>query len=64
SRAIWEFRTIDNGETVTIAHDAAHPSQLLLPVVDGMDVPKTAPAACGALRGEPCRTYAPASNGG
>ena len=63
NRAIWEFRTISDGETVTIAHDADHPSQVVLSVVD---VPVTAPAppACGSIRGQPCRTYAPASNGG
>ncbi|MEY2416956.1 MAG: uncharacterized protein QOH53_2290 [Ilumatobacteraceae bacterium] len=64
SRPVWEFRTIDNGETVTIAHDAEHPSNLLLPVVPGIDVPKAAPPACGSLRGEPCRTWVKAANGG
>jgi predicted acyl esterase len=64
SRAIWEFRTIDAGETVTIAHDADHPSALVLPVVSGIQVPTKAPAACGALRGQPCRPYTAASNGG
>ena len=64
NRAIWEFRTQDKGEDVTIAHDAAHPSRLMLPIVDNLDVPAKSPAACGALRGQPCRTYAPASNGG
>jgi len=64
NRAIWEFRTQDKGEDVIVAHDAAHPSRLLLPVVDNLDVPAKAPAACGSLRGQPCRTYAPASNGG
>jgi predicted acyl esterase len=64
NRAIWVFRTIDAGETVTIAHDSDHPSALVLPVVSGIDVPAKAPAACGALRGQPCRPYTPASNGG
>jgi hypothetical protein len=61
---VWEFRTIDNGETVTIAHDAEHPSNLLLPVVPGIVVPKAAPPACGSLRGEPCRKWVKAANGG
>ena len=64
SRAVWEFKTIDNGETVTIASDAQHPSKLVLPVVPGIDVPKAAPPACGSLRGQPCRTWVKAANGG
>jgi uncharacterized protein len=64
NRPVWQFRTIDNGETVTIAHDADHPSKLVLPVVAGIDVPKAAPPACGSLRGEPCRPWVKASNGG
>ncbi len=64
NRAIWEFRTVSNGETVTIAHDADHPSQLVLPVVPNVEVPAAAPPACGSLRGQPCRPYTAASNGG
>jgi predicted acyl esterase len=64
NRAIWEFRTIDKGETVTVAHDADHPSRLVLPVVPNVDVPRPAPPACGSLRGQPCRPYTAASNGG
>ncbi len=64
NRAVWEFRTISNGETVTIAHDADHPSRLLLPVVPDIAVPQAAPPAGGSLRGQPCREYVPAGNGG
>jgi len=64
NRAVWEFRTIAAGETVTIAHDADHPSRLLLSVVPDIVVPAAAPPACGALRGQPCREYMPAANGG
>jgi predicted acyl esterase len=64
SRAVWEFRTVDDGETVTIAHDAEHPSKLVLPVIPGIDVPKAAPPACGSLRGQPCRRWVKAANGG
>lgn len=63
SRAIWEFRTVSNGETVTIAHDAEHPSRIVLPVVP-VTVDAPMPPACDSLRGQPCRTYVPASNGG
>jgi hypothetical protein len=64
SRAVWQFQTIDNGETVTIAYDAQHPSRLVLPVVADVNVPPAAPPACGSLRGEPCRTWVKAANGG
>lgn len=63
SRAVWVFETISDGETVTIAHDAAHPSQLALAVVQ-VKIAAPAPPACGSLRGQPCRAYVPASNGG
>ena len=63
-RAVWTFRTIDSGETITVAHDAGHPSKLVLPIVAGVDVPKATPPACGSLRGQPCRTWVKASNGG
>jgi len=63
ARAVWEFETLDLGETVTIAHDAEHPSQVVLPVVAGIPVPAGLPA-CTSLRGQPCRPYEPAANGG
>ncbi len=64
SRAIWEFRTtISAGETVTIAHDSEHPSQIVLSVVP-VAITAPAPPACGSIRGQPCRTYVAAANGG
>ena len=63
SRAIWAFRTISDGETVTVAHDAERPSNLVLSVVP-VTVTATMPPACGSLRGQPCRPYVPATNGG
>ncbi len=63
SRAIWVFDTITDGETVTIAHDADHPSRLVLAMVTAPALPP-APPACDALRGQPCRPYVPAFNGG
>jgi predicted acyl esterase len=56
NRAVWEFETIAGGEKVTIATGVATPSALILPVVPGIAVPNTYPE-CGALRGQPCRTY-------
>lgn len=64
NRAIWDFRTIDDGESVTIAFDAEHPSALVLSEIPDVEVPRKAPPACGALRGQPCRTWVPAVNGG
>ena len=61
SRPVWEFDTITKGETNTIAHDATHPSALVLAVIPGITVPPGIPA-CGALRGEPCHTYVPLDN--
>jgi len=57
NRPVWEFATIAGGEQVTVAHDAAHPSSLVLPVVPGVDVPPEYPD-CSSLRGQPCREYA------
>ncbi|MET0146067.1 MAG: CocE/NonD family hydrolase [Ilumatobacteraceae bacterium] len=54
NRAEWVFDTIARGETVEIAHDAEHPSRLVLPVVADVDVPAGYPSC--TLRGQPCRT--------
>ena len=54
NRGVWAFRTISAGETVTILHDDEHPSTVWFPVVRGLDVPAGV-AACGSLRGQPCR---------
>ena len=54
ARGEWTFVTISDGETVTIAHDADHPSSVALTLVPGVDVPAGYPA-CGSLRGQPCR---------
>ncbi len=54
NRGVWEFRSISSGETVSIVHDADHPSAIVLPIVTDLVVPSGV-AACGALRGQPCR---------
>jgi predicted acyl esterase len=56
SRPLWAFDTIAAGEVNEIAHDADHPSRVVLPVVGGVAVPASLPA-CGAVRGQPCRAY-------
>jgi len=57
NRPVWEFDTIAGGEQVTIAEDPVMASRVVLPVVPGVDAPDAYPE-CGALRGQPCRTYA------
>jgi uncharacterized protein len=60
---VWGFsETNPKGTaTVSIAHSAALPSRLILPVVPGVSVPTGLPP-CPGLRGEPCRSYAPYTN--
>ena len=49
NRAVWAFRTVSAGEEVTVAYGAAHPSRLVLPVVDGVALaPAPPPAAPSA----------------
>jgi uncharacterized protein len=55
NRLQWAFKTIAAGETIEIAHDADHPSQLVVSEVPGVDIPAGLPA-CGAVRNQPCRT--------
>ncbi|MFZ9565120.1 MAG: CocE/NonD family hydrolase [Ilumatobacteraceae bacterium] len=54
NRGEWDFRTISAGETVTIVHDAEHPSSIVFSTISGLNVPPGV-APCGALRGQPCR---------
>jgi predicted acyl esterase len=56
NRPIWEFATIAGGEQVTISSAAPDVSRLVLPVVPSVDAPDDYPE-CGALRGQPCRSY-------
>jgi predicted acyl esterase len=63
NRPVWAFETLSDGERVTVDYGAAQPSRLSLPVVTDIAL-QPAPPACGALRGQPCRPYVPASNGG
>jgi uncharacterized protein len=64
-RPRWDFSTIDSGTTTnTIMLGGPSGSQLVLPVVAGATANGTPLPAPTALRGEPNRTYVPASNGG
>ena len=64
-RPEWAFATYRTGGSVTdtIGLGAWHPSTLVLPVVQGVTPPDAQPA-CPSLRGQPCRTYVAAANGG
>lgn len=63
SRAAWQFglKTWSGDVHYDIGHDAAHPSSLVLPVLDG--VASTTPLpACPSLRAQQCRAYLPYVN--
>ena len=44
-----------------VAHTADMPSAITLSVLPGVEVPPGI-AACGVLRGQPCRPYEPTTN--
>jgi uncharacterized protein len=61
---LWKFRTLEKGDdTVSVVRDPAAPSSLVLPVVSRTEAPTPRPA-CQTLRGQPCRPYLAAANGG
>jgi len=64
-RPAWQFATYPTGGAVTdtVGLGGAHPSALVLSVVRGVTPPDAQPS-CPSLRGQPCRTYVPAANGG
>lgn len=64
-RTRWRFDTPPTGGTVVneISRTRAKASRLLLPAIRNVDPPDGLPP-CPGLRGQPCRTYVPAGNGG
>jgi hypothetical protein len=65
-RVAWAFDTpLTDGQVVNeIGRGGKRASKLVLSVVPtSKDTPKELPA-CPSLRGQPCRMYAPAVNGG
>ena len=64
-RPRWAFATVDKGSAHnTVALGGARASSLVLPVIAGATAKGTPLPGPTALRGEPNRAYAPASNGG
>jgi len=64
-RPRWDFATVDKGNTRnTVALGGARASSLVLPVIAGATAQGTPLPGATALRGEPNRSYVPASNGG
>ena len=65
TRPEWAFDTLHTGGDVTdtVQLGGSQPSTVVLSVVPGITPPDPQPA-CPSLRGEPCRTYVPAGNGG
>jgi predicted acyl esterase len=59
----WAFSDLTprGRATVRVAHSAAMPSRIILPMVPGVAVPTGLPP-CQSLRGEPCRPYVPLAN--
>lgn len=64
-RTRWRFATPETDGMVLneIARGRLHPSRIVLPVIPGVEPPPDVPP-CPGLRGQPCRTYVPAANGG
>jgi predicted acyl esterase len=63
SRAAWRFhlKTFPTPAQYIIGHDSAHPSSVVLPVLDGVTAPTPLPP-CPSLRGQQCRPYQPYLN--
>lgn len=63
SMARWRYLLLeyDTPPHNVVAHQAAFPSSVALPLVPGVEVPTELPA-CTALRGQPCREYVPYEN--
>ncbi|HKZ15682.1 MAG TPA: CocE/NonD family hydrolase [Solirubrobacterales bacterium] len=63
TQPIWDFEETEPAgkADVAIAYSPEDPSNLLLPVVPGVNVPTGLPP-CPGLRGEPCRDYVPFTN--
>jgi len=64
-RQIWDFDTIEDGTTTnTLSLGGSKPSAVVLPVIPAATAKGTSLPPATALRGQPSRTYAAATNGG
>src|SRR5262249_5111158 len=63
SRARWQFalKTFPGTVRYDIAHSAAHPSSVALPVLPGVTAPSPLPP-CPSLRAQQCRAFADYKN--
>jgi uncharacterized protein len=55
-RPIWEFDTLDAGQSATVGLGGVAATALVVDRVGSVNATPTLPA-CGSLRGEPCRAY-------
>ncbi len=64
-RPIWEYLTFQTNGKVkdSVGYGSIMPSALVLPVIPSLE-PTDPQPACPSLRGQPCRNYIPAGNGG
>lgn len=69
SRVDWRFELLPAApggapRHVDVAHDADHPSSVLLPRLQGVTLPSAAKSAppCPSLRGQPCRAFVAIDN--
>lgn len=62
---VWQFNTFQTNSKVvdTVGLGGKYASTLVLPVINSLTPPDPQPP-CPSLRGEPCRAYVPAGNGG
>jgi predicted acyl esterase len=64
-RPRWDFPTVDKGKTVnTVSLGGKRASSFVIPLIPGANAKGTPLPGPTALRGEPNRSYKPASNGG
>jgi hypothetical protein len=49
---------------VWVGRSAEHPSSIVLPLSTDIEPERAEPPACPGLRGQPCRDYEAATNGG
>jgi hypothetical protein len=60
-RPIWEFDTLDAGQSATVGLGGVAASALVVDQVSSVNATPDLPA-CESLRGEPCRAYQPEGN--